>query len=223
MPFLLQGLTSFQEQSLCTVSVGVVVDVCNAAGPQVQPYCDSIIAALRHALEDDNVTRDLKPIVIACFGDIALALGAAYEPYLQISGTMLTQAAANTYSAQGDDDMVAFINSLRLAILEAYSGIIMGLSEGNVLHVLVPLVPHIIQFLQILSMPESNRDEDVVLKAVALIGDIAGEMGNEPAVRQQILQPFVDSLLQEALADPATRDTALWTQGKVQQMMQQAA
>jgi importin subunit beta-1 len=222
MPFLIQGLNTFQEQSLCTVSIGVLVDVCTAVGPKIQPYCDEIMTVLRNALQDSSVTRDIKPIVISAFGDVAMAIGAAYEPYLQISVMMLMQAAQQSAPAD-DEDLVAFINSLRLAVLEAYSGIILGLSDGNALHLLVPHIAEILSFLSFLATPQANRDDDVLHKAVALLGDIAQQMGGQPVVRQQMALPFVSQLIGEALDDPSLRDTANWTQGIVQSVVQQAA
>lgn len=221
--FIIQGLNDIQAQSLCTVSVGVLVDVCTAVGAHIQPYCDEIMTSLRNALQDASVTRDIKPIVISCFGDVAMAIGAAYEPYLQVSVMMLMQAAQQSAPDDDDDELVAFINSLRLSILEAYSGIILGLSDGNALHLLVPHVSEILGFLQFLATPQSNRDDDVLLKAVALLGDIAQQMGNQLVVRQQMKQPFVAQLIHDALEDPGLRETAHWTQSIVRTVVQQTA
>jgi importin subunit beta-1 len=163
------------------------------------------------------VHRDIKPIVISCFGDIAMAIGAAYEPYLSVS-TMLLMQASSQQPPDDDDELIVFINSLRLSILEAYSGIILGLSDGNALHLFAPNLPNILQFLQYLALPESQKDEDVLLKAVALIGDIGQQMGSLPQVKQQIQQQFAVDLIQEAgrCGDPEGQDIAGWTQGVLQ-------
>lgn len=177
------------------------------------------MGALREALQDASVSRDVKPAVISCFGDIAMAIGAAYEPYLQVSVMMLMQAAQQSAPA-GDEDLLAFINSLRLSILEAYSGIIFGLAEGNALHLFASNVPAIMQFLQFLSTPESLRDEEVLCKAVTLIGDIAKEMAHQyPQVKQQLNQPFVFHLIQEAstMDSAEARENANWTHNVLQQ------
>jgi importin subunit beta-1 len=217
MPFLLTGLKAVQAQSLCIVSVGVVVDICTAIGAQIQPFCDQIMSATTECLRDGSVHRDIKPIVISCFGDIAMAIGAAYEPYLSVS-TMLLMQASSQQPPDDDDEMIVFINSLRLSILEAYSGIILGLSDGNALHLFSPNLPNILQFLQYLALAESQKDEDVLLKAVALIGDIGQQMGSLPQVKQQIQQQFAVDLIQEAgrCGDPAGQDIAGWTQGVLQ-------
>ena len=221
MPLLLTGLRSFQAQSLCTVSVGVVVDICAAVGGQIQAYCDDIMRTLMECLKDASVHRDVKPIVISCFGDIAMAIGAAYEPYLQHSVMLLMQAAGQQ-APPDNEEMVIFINSLRLSILEAYSGIVMGLADGNVLHLFLPTLPGILQFLQFLASGNSNKDEDVLQRAVALIGDVANLMGNEPQVRQQINQPFIAQLIQEAMSsnDESVREIAGWSRGVVQNAIQ---
>jgi importin subunit beta-1 len=218
MPFLVTGLRSFQAQSLCIVSVGVVVDICTAIGGQIQPFCDQIMSATTECLRDGSVHRDIKPIVISCFGDIAMAIGAAYEPYLSLSTMLLMQASSQRPPDNDDDELIVFINSLRLSILEAYSGIILGLSDGNALHLFSPNLPNILQFLQYLSLAESQKDEDVLLKAVALVGDIGQQMGSLPNVKQQIQQQFAVDLIQEAgrCGDPAGQDIAGWTQGVLQ-------
>jgi len=214
MPMLVQGLKSIQAQSLCIVSIGVVVDLCTAVGENMKPFCDDIMSALTDALRNVTVPREIKPVVISCFGDIAMAIGASYEPYLQMSVMMLMQAA-QAPCPDGDDDLIDFVNSLRLAILEAYSGIIYGLSDGKALHLMVPNVPAILQFLQYLSAPESNRDDDVLQKAVALIGDLTKEMkdGNQVQVLGQLNQPFIAQLIDDCskLDDQTALETANWT------------
>jgi len=221
MPKLLHGLKNFHASSLCIVSVGVVVDICTAVGNQIQPYCDQIVTILKEALSDVAVSRDVKPPIISCFGDIAMAIGAAYEPYIQISVMMLMQAAGQS-APPDDEELLAFINSLRLSILEAYSGIIFGLADGRALNNFAGHIPSVMQFLEFLSRPESNRDEEVLAKAVTLIGDIAKEMGQHMPVKQQLSQPFVGHLIQEASSIDSTEahESANWTQGVLQQAIQ---
>lgn len=222
MPLLANGIRSVQALSLCKVSVGVVVDVCGAVGAQVQPYCDQIMSALMEILKDASVNRDIKPVVISCFGDVALAISAAYEPYLQLSVMLLMQASQQQPSPD-NEDFLMFINSLRLCILDAYSGIIMGLGDGNALQLFVPNLPSVLSFLQLLASPESLKDEDVLQKAVLLIGDICQLMGSEAVVKQQIAQaqPFLTQLLQESGSshDETARESANWAHGEVQKVL----
>lgn len=220
MPFVMRGLRAFQTYTLCTITIGVITDMCEAVEGKIQPFCDAIMGGLREALQDMTVNRDVKPVVISCFGDIAMAIGAAYEPYLQMSVMLLMQAAQQR-APEGDEDLIFFINSLRLSILEAYSGIVMGLADGNGLHLLVPHVPAIMEFLLFLSQDASSRDEEVLQKSVALVGDIAQEMGSQPQVLQQLNQPFIAKLIQDASHDPNAREVALFANNAIHKALSQ--
>jgi importin subunit beta-1 len=216
MPYLVSGLRNFEAQQLCMVSVGVVVDICGAVGKQIQPFCDQIATALTDCLKDGSAHRDIKPVMFSCFGDMAMAIGAAFEPYLGVASMLLMQAS-HAPMQMDDDELVDFINRLRLSVLDAYTGIIMGLADGNALQLFVPHIGNVMQFVQFLSTPESYKDDLCLQKAVALVGDIAQQMGSDPQIRQQITQPFVGQLIQEAGRSPVdgTREIAMWTQGVI--------
>ncbi|CAB9527268.1 Importin subunit beta-1 [Seminavis robusta] len=215
-PFLIAGLKSFASYRLCMVAVAAVGDICRAIEHRIQPYCDEIMTVLVDSLKDVSINRSVKPPVISCFGDIALAIGGAYEPYLQLSAMMLMQAS-NTQAPEDDEDLIEYVNVLRQAILEAYTGIVQGLKGGQKLQLFMPYVSSIVQFLQQLA-GDPNRDDGVLKAAVALVGDIAQAMGTEAAVKSQIGQPFVGQMLQAASASPSegTRELAIWALQVVQ-------
>ncbi|EEC45100.1 predicted protein [Phaeodactylum tricornutum CCAP 1055/1] len=218
-PALLTSLRDFHAKTLCIVSIGVVVDICSAIGDKIQPYCDGIMSALVDCLKDSVIQRDVKPVVFSCFGDIAMSVGGAFQPYLQVS-TMLLFQASQQQAPPDDEDLILFVNSLRLGILEAYSGIIMGLADGNALQSFTPSVPNIVQFVQVLAA-DSTKDIYVLEKSVALLGDVAQQMGSIPQIREQLNQHFVSKLLQEALNsnDETTVDSANWAGNLIKQLI----
>ena len=67
---------------MCLATVGVLGDICRAVEAQVAPYCDSLMTQLLANLKSSAGARGLKPPILSCFGDIALALGSRFEPYL---------------------------------------------------------------------------------------------------------------------------------------------
>ena len=217
-PLLVQGLKAFSVESLVSVAVGVVVDVCSAIGGRFQPYADAVVQVLMECLRDSSVVRDLKPTVVSVFGDIAMAIQAAYEPYLQATLMLLMQASQQKAE---NTDMIDFINTLRCSVLEAYSGIIVGFAEGGRLNLLAPSVPAILQFLNILAT-DPTKDEQVLQKAVALLGDLANEMG--PQVKIHLQQGFIEQLVKEGEAsqDEQIREYAIWSREKLQALMQAA-
>ena len=215
-PLLVQGLKSFGVDSMVSVSVGVVVDICGAIGTAFQPFADAVVQVLLECLRDGSVFRDVKPTVVSAFGDIAMAIKAAYEPYLQVTVMLLMQASQQTAESP---EMIDFINTLRCAVLEAYSGITVGLSEGGRADLFVGSVPPVLQFLSLLAS-DQNKDDMVLQKAVALLGDLANEMG--PHVKMHLQQPSIEQLVHQAEAsqDESIRQYADWCRQKIHALMQ---
>jgi importin subunit beta-1 len=216
-PMLVHGLKSFSIESLVTVSVGVVVDLATAIGSALHPFADAIMTVLMECLRDTSVYRDVKPVVFSSLGDIAMAIGAGFEPYLQMSLMLLMQAAQQQVPPD-DPEILEFINSLRVSVLEAYSGIMIGLSEGGRSESFLGALTAVWQFLSFLAN-DSLKDEIVLQKAVALLGDLANEMPDP--VKPIIQQPFVVQLVSAAQAssNDETREYANWTKEKLELVM----
>ena len=167
-PFLMVGLRNFESYQVCRVSVGVVGDICRAIEGKIQPYCDDIMGALLQSLQNSSLHRNVKPPVLSCFGDIALAIGASFEPYLQISLMMLFQAS-QTQAPPDDEELIDYVYLLRDGILEAYTGIIQGLKDGGRDEVLLPYIENVMVFLEMLAA-DTDIDESVLGKAIGCVG-----------------------------------------------------
>lgn len=77
---------------MCQVTVGVLGDVCRAIEDQIYPFCDGIMHILITNLQSEDVQRTIKPQILSCFGDVALAIGDKFEKYLSHVLTMLQSA-----------------------------------------------------------------------------------------------------------------------------------
>lgn len=64
-----------QEWQVCSVSVGVLGDICRAIEEQILPYCDRVMILMVRNLQSNEVHRNIKPQILSAFGDIALAIG----------------------------------------------------------------------------------------------------------------------------------------------------
>ncbi|KAI3875601.1 hypothetical protein MKX03_001552 [Papaver bracteatum] len=73
--YLEMGLQNFEEYQVCTITVGVVGDICRALEDKILPYCDGIMTQLLKNLSSNQLHRSVKPPIFSCFGDIALAIG----------------------------------------------------------------------------------------------------------------------------------------------------
>ena len=207
-PCLVAGLRNFQAYQICITAVGTVGDISRNIEEKIQPFCDNIMNALVDDLKDSTIHRSVKPPVLSCFGDIAMAIGGAYKPYLEFSVLMLMQASATTVP-DDDEDLVEYLNLLREAILEAYVGIIQGLRDGNMLGDFMTYVPSVLQFLQVIA-EDPNRDSYVLSKAVGLLGDLAQTMG--PQIKDEINKQFVSKLVSDAMSsnDASLVEVATW-------------
>ena len=214
-PYIIAGLTNFEAYQVCISAVGAVGDISRAIEGQLQPFCDDIMKALIESLKDVRIMKEVKPPVLSCFGEIALAIGGAYEPYLASSVMMLMQAS-QAEVPDHDEDMIDFFNELREGILESYMGIIQGLRDGNKLASIMQYMQPLLMFIQKIA-EDPNRDEEVLTKSVGLVGDIAQLMG--PQMKQQLNQPWVAQLLNDAgsSGDQTLIETATWAHGVVQQ------
>jgi importin subunit beta-1 len=70
------------------------------------------------------------------FADIALAIGAQFERYAGVVLGILEQASTVMAANQDDEGEIEYINTLRVSILEAYTGIV------HVSHLLDSLTGH---------------------------------------------------------------------------------
>jgi importin subunit beta-1 len=115
---------------LCTVAVGIIGDISRALGEQSAQYAGPFMTVLLENLQSDVLNRNVKISILSCFGDIALAIGPAFEPYFETTMGVLRQAGAVEPNPL-DYDLVDYVGQLREGILEAYTGIVTGLKSSD--------------------------------------------------------------------------------------------
>jgi len=216
MPFLLAGLRNFEDYTTCAVSVGLVGDICRAINKKMVPFCDEIVHILFADLQNPQLHRDVKPPILSCFGDIALAIGGDFVKYLPHVMTMLQQASLTKVDTK-DYDLVDYLNQLRDGILEAYTGIIVGLKESAPDHV-QSYVPGILQFINFV-WQDPTKTDSVIKGIVGLIGDIASAYGTK--VSQQYSDPFVKNIILESCKnqDSDIQELAQWVKDLLQKII----
>jgi hypothetical protein len=96
--------------------------------------------------------------VISLFADIAMAIEGDFDRYTSIVLGILKQAGEVNIE-DVDEDLVDYINSLRVSILEAYTGIIQGLKEAKKQDSMVPALDSIVELLA-----RSTTDPQVRIK-----------------------------------------------------------
>lgn len=207
-PFLTMGLKNYEDHQVCAVAVGVVGDISRALLNKMIPYCDEIVSMLLQDLQNPLLNRSVKPPILSCFGDIALAIGGEFVKYLGVVMSMLQQASATSVDTN-DFDLVDYLNQLRESIFEAYTGIIQGLRSDNTADHFLPFVAHVVSFVGFV-FQDKTRSDSVTRGALGVLGDLAHALGAK--VKQQLQQPFVKQLINQCLQSDSsqTRDVAQW-------------
>jgi len=214
--FLAQGLKSYEEFQVVTVSVGVVGDIARGIKIKIAPYCDEILNLLLQGLGSPQMNRSVKCPIIATFGDIALAISGRFVAYLGVVMNILQQASTTTIDTS-DPDLVDYLNSLRQSIFEAYTGIVQGLYSERVADPnLLPYINNMIHLCAAVSA-DSNRSEECLEGALGLLGDISSALGTK--VKQQLTQPFVKQLISDGMkSGDKVKDVALWTKDLINKL-----
>lgn len=130
LPFLYPALKAHEDSQLCSVAVGLIGDISRALGQQTAEYSNAFMSVLLENLQSNVLNRNVKIPILACFGDIALAIGPLFEPYLDHTMGVLRQAGTLT-PAPTDFELIDYVNSLREGILDAYIGVVQAFKNTD--------------------------------------------------------------------------------------------
>ncbi|KAI0764084.1 armadillo-type protein [Irpex lacteus] len=176
LPSLYPALKAHEDAQLCTVAIGVIGDLSRSLGDQTAQYANAFMGVLLENLQSDVLNRNVKITILSCFGDIALAIGPAFGPFLSTTIGVLRQAGSVTPNPL-DIELVEYVTQLREGILEAYTGIVGAYKGTDKVGELLPYAPTILELVQ-RSLADSDRTESTVRLAIGLIGDLADSFPN---------------------------------------------
>ena len=213
LPFLVEGLRNHEEHQLCTISVGIVGDVCRSLAERATKYSETLVLALFEDLQSPVLHRNVKPHILSCFGDIAMAIGPAFESYLPTAMAVLQQASmVQNAPDTADYEMVEYVNDLREGIAEAYVGIVSGFRMAGKADVLLPYMDYTLAFVGLVASDSIDRSETLLRSTIGLVGDLATAYPTGP-VMVKLQQPWVFEYIKVGRSrgnGTETRKTANW-------------
>jgi len=180
---ILESLANSAEHHACAVSVGLIGDICRCVPDACLTYSALYLKALERAVGDDDLDRSVKPQLLSCINDVAMGVGPDFAPYFGKWCDTLRAAAQlcvvdTNKEGFDDDDEIDFINSLREGILEAYTGIIVGLKlpeserpEPHMIKAIEDQLETIVSFVQTI-LQDNNLTEINIFHSIGLIGDL---------------------------------------------------
>jgi len=164
-------------------------------------------------LQSDVLNRNVKITILSTFGDIALAIGPAFEPYLATTMDVLRQAGTVQPNPL-DYDLVDYVSQLREGILEAYTGVVTGLKKTDGVHLLINHVPSILDLIQ-RCLKEDERLDSLLRLSYGLIGDLA-DCFPGGQIKHILLQNWIVSELRTKHRMPSeTKKTMRWAREMV--------
>lgn len=174
----------------------MVGDLCRALEKQLTPFCPAIIEIFLQNLRNQEVHRQIKPHILACFGDVAFQIGGEFERFLHHTMTILGQAAMTTTNYNADDEELReHIAHLRESILDAYTGIVQGLSADRKQHLLVqPTYLQPVIHLLIAIAQDAHSEEPVIKRAIGLVGDLGSNLGDKVSAAIGVNVAWIQSL-----------------------------
>ncbi|KAF9813282.1 hypothetical protein IEO21_05666 [Rhodonia placenta] len=213
LPFLYPALKAHEDTQLCMVAVGIIGDITRALGEQSAQFANAFMSVLLENLQSEVLNRNVKISVLSCFGDIALAIGPAFEPYLSTTMGVLRQAASLQPNPL-DVDMVDYVSQLREGILEAYTGVVTGLKNTEKVTLLLPYVQSILELVQRV-IADNERSDSAFKLCIGLIGDLADAFP-DGQIKQLLLAEWIMTELRARGRLPQeTRKTMRWAREMV--------
>lgn len=216
-PFLFKALNNRDDAHLCSMSIGLVSDITRSLGPQAQPYCNELMNSLLENLRSTALSNQFKPAILQTFGDIAQAIGGAYETYLPVVAQVLDQAASINIDVSVSYEMLDYVVSLREGIMDAWAGTIIAMKAGSKCELLQPYVESIFRLLHVV-FQDQNRSEALLRSSMGVVGDLAVAFpGGECA--ELFKNPWVTAMIKETKSNrdfsPSTIAVAKWAKEQI--------
>lgn len=153
-----------QDCQLCSIGIGIISDLCSTIPSMAKPHAPLFVQLLLDNLSNNDLHRDLKPASLSCFGDVAHALGPEFLPFVNAL-MMIIQQAGNLQANQNDQDMVVYVDAIRVAMIEAFVGTLQGLGQNA--YTRNVFLPHVNGFMLFVnSLVKENSRSDALNQAI---------------------------------------------------------
>ncbi|ORX58978.1 ARM repeat-containing protein [Hesseltinella vesiculosa] len=223
VPILYSALQNAQEYQLVSIALGNVGDIFRALGPNAVGYCREFMEVLVSSVSNPALHASVKPTILSCFGDIAMAVGDKFEPFVDITMSVLNQAVEMRAAVNPmDPEHVDYSNMMMESVVEAFVGIIQGMRSSPNLMGLQQYIPGIVQFIYSVGSSLIPTNDDLDRALVGLLGDIAEVFG--PNAKMYLVHGWILEYLKQVKlrrqASKATKDTVRWAREMVRQACQ---
>ncbi|KAL0207377.1 hypothetical protein P9112_012005 [Eukaryota sp. TZLM1-RC] len=213
-PHLMNGLSTGGPVRVLTLAIGAAGDVCRALDRAFVPYLPTFYAATVALLRDANTDPFTRPMLLSILGDYALVCGGAFEQYIPETIELLNAAKQINISNPEDEDQILWVNSLRQAVFDVYTGLLQGLKPEKKGLLLQPYIDNM--FVYIVNVANDKyRNDDVLAAAINLIGDVGSVLG--ATVSTYLQNKAIDDLVKKGRSshDADVEEAAKWARSVI--------
>lgn len=188
--FMLRDISS-KEMFVIKASINLLSDCAVFLESNFIEFTGTVIPALVNAISSQDIPLELKPDVITSLGDIALAVGRSFEPYLSLAVLLFSQI--NTLNRAGDED---YVDSLRRSVLKLFSCIFVAVGDS------MELKRNIVEIVQnVRAAIEEDRERVYVRESLDVLSDIQSIAG-----ARRICDSWVSEYLKSIIRDSSGED-----------------
>lgn len=210
---VLNGLNNSHEQPmLCKVAVGLIGDVATHCPNAIQPKerCDTIVHLLLQCLIEPHLLVTVKPDIIACIADIALAIGGDIERYFKPIMHLLLQAGTTT-TQNLDPEVIETVYRMRENILTAFCSILNGLRDRQNQAIFIQHTDSCIEFIKLClsDNPDSPEGPSITILCETLnfVADFFRYTAAGPVQNRFTSEPWFGELLKRCQTIGAAQDS----------------
>ncbi|KAL0222094.1 hypothetical protein RCL1_001948 [Eukaryota sp. TZLM3-RCL] len=208
-PHLLSGFNPDHPVRVLALSIGAAGDVARALDTKFIPYFQVFYSAAITLLRAPTTERILRPMLLSLLGDFALVTGGAYEPCIKETMDLVAAAQSIEITDAEDEDQIDFVNSLRSAVFDVYTGLLQGLKPEKKGGLLLPFCDNMFQYI-VHVYSDKHISDAVLASAVSLIGDAGSVLG--PSIATIVNHPSIVDIIKKTKQshDEDVRDAAKW-------------
>ena len=175
IPGLTYCVSLAQEPELCKAALIAISEIARVPELAIvlRNSVTTIIPAMGQTLTSPATPQELRPVILATYGDIVLFMENAFVPYLNDLVQVLAQASAVAGNTD-DEDQLEYVNTLRSSVLEVFTSIIQSVSVEAV----APLVRTILDSVYNIFTDYDANYDSTLLAVVGVIGDLASRFKN---------------------------------------------
>ena len=202
LPSLVQDLKT-SDFYVLKAAINLVGDIANSLNQGFLVYSERLVPGLMQCLVSASTQRELKPVLLSVFGDVALSLGASFKPYLDMTMHILGQIMGLQRKFNED-----FVDTLRKDAVQMIDCVVIALGHEEKVRA---NLGNIVMFIQ--KIVGEDEEKRCMKDCVSLIGDLIKGFGKIDGLDKDWVHKYLEACAGEDdpdISNVAQKSLLLW-------------